>query len=36
VIGYAVSTRLDTALTLEALRMAIARRQPGPRSLGHQ
>ena len=30
VIGYAVSTRLDTALTLEALRMAIVRRQPGP------
>ncbi len=29
VIGYAVSTRLDTALTLEALKMAIARRQPG-------
>ena len=28
VIGYAVSTRLDTALTLEALRMAIARRCP--------
>ena len=30
VIGYAVSTRLDTALTLEALRMAIAIRKPGP------
>jgi transposase InsO family protein len=29
VIGYAVSTRLDTALTLEALKMAIVRRQPG-------
>jgi len=29
VIGYAVSTSLDTALTLEALRMAIAERQPG-------
>jgi len=29
VIGYAVSTRLDTALTLEALRMAIAHRRPG-------
>ena len=28
VIGYAVSTRLDTALTLEALRMAIAKRCP--------
>jgi len=30
VIGYAVSTKLDTALTLEALKMAIARRRPGP------
>jgi transposase InsO family protein len=29
VIGYAVSTGLDTALTLKALRMAIAERQPG-------
>lgn len=29
VIGYAVSTRLDTALILEALRMAIAVRKPG-------
>jgi len=29
VIGYAVSTQIDTALTLEALRMAIAERQPG-------
>jgi len=28
VIGYAISTRLDTALTLQALRMAIAERQP--------
>jgi transposase InsO family protein len=28
VIGYAISTRLDTALTLQALRMAIAGRQP--------
>jgi len=28
VIGYAVSKTLDTALTLEALRMAISRRQP--------
>jgi transposase InsO family protein len=28
VIGYAVSTKLDTALTLEALKMAIARRRP--------
>jgi len=30
VIGYAVSTSLDTSLTLEALKMAIARRRPGP------
>ena len=29
VIGYAVSSALDTALTLEALRMTIARRRPG-------
>jgi transposase InsO family protein len=29
-IGYAVSTALDTTLTLETLKMAIARRQPGP------
>jgi len=35
VIGYAVSTRLDTALTLEALKMAIARRQPGPGVIHH-
>ena len=35
VIGYAVSTRLDTALTLEALRMAIDRRQPGPGAIHH-
>ncbi len=28
VIGYTVSTRLDTALTLDALKMAIARRRP--------
>lgn len=27
-IGYAVSTSLDTSLTLQALKMAIARRQP--------
>jgi putative transposase len=30
VVGYAVSTRLDTGLTLEALRMAIRRRRPRP------
>jgi putative transposase len=35
VIGYTVSTRLDTALTLEVLRMAIARRQPGPGVIHH-
>jgi len=35
VIGYAVSTRLDTALTLEALRMAIARRRPNPGVIHH-
>lgn len=35
VIGYAVSTRLDTALTLEALKMAIARRRPGPGVIHH-
>ncbi len=30
VIGYAVSRHLDTTMTLEALRMAIRDRQPGP------
>jgi len=30
VIGYAVSSALDTALTLQALRVAIAERKPGP------
>jgi putative transposase len=35
VIGYAVSTSLDTALTLEALKMAIARRRPGPGVIHH-
>ncbi len=35
VIGYAVSTRLDTALTLEALKMAIVKRQPGPGVIHH-
>jgi len=29
VIGYAVSTKIDTMLTLEALRVAIAERKPG-------
>ena len=35
VIGYAVSTRLDTALTLEALKMAIAWRQPDTGLIHH-
>jgi len=35
VIGYAVSTRLDTALTLRALLMAITERQPGPGAIHH-
>ena len=35
VIGYAVSTRLDASLTLEALRMAIAGRQPSPGVIHH-
>jgi len=35
VIGYAVSTALDTTLTLEALRMAIVRRQPDPGVIHH-
>jgi len=35
VIGYAISRRIDTALTLGALRMAIARRCPGPGAIHH-
>ena len=35
VIGYAVSTALDTALTLEALKMAVARRRPGSGVIHH-
>jgi putative transposase len=35
VIGYAVSTALDTTLTLEALKMAIAQRQSGPGVIHH-
>lgn len=35
VIGYAISTSLDTALTLEALRMAMVRRRPGPGVVHH-
>jgi putative transposase len=34
-IGYAVSIALDTTLTLQALRMAIAHRQPGPGVIHH-
>ena len=35
VIGYAVSTALDTTLTLQALKMAIAGRQPGSGIIHH-
>ena len=35
VIGYTVSTALDTTLTLHALQMAIACRQPGPGVIHH-
>jgi len=35
VIGYAVSAALDTTLTLEALKMAIAARKPGPSVIHH-
>jgi len=35
VIGYAISTSLETALTLEALSMAIATRHPGPGIIHH-
>jgi transposase InsO family protein len=35
VIGYAVSTGLDTELTLKALRMAVAGRQPGSGVIHH-
>jgi len=35
VIAYAVSTGIDTALTLEALRMAIAERRPSPDVIHH-
>jgi len=34
-IGYAVSAALDTGLTLQALRMATAHRQPGPGIIHH-
>jgi transposase InsO family protein len=35
IIGYAISPRLDTSLTLEALRMAIATRHPSPGTIHH-
>jgi len=35
VIGYAVSPHLDACLVLEALRMAISRRAPGPGVIHH-
>ena len=35
VIGYALSQALDTAMALEALRMAIALRRPGPGVIHH-
>jgi transposase InsO family protein len=35
VIGYTVSNTLDTTLTLQALRMAIVQRQPGPGIIHH-
>jgi putative transposase len=35
VVGYAISTRMDTALTLQALRMAIGRRCPPPGCIHH-
>jgi len=35
VIGYAISTRIDAMLTLEALRMAIVERKPGPGIIHH-
>jgi putative transposase len=35
VIGYAISTSLETSLTLEALRMAITARRPAPGVIHH-
>ena len=35
VIGYAISTNIDTALTLKALRMAIDNRHPAPGIIHH-
>jgi len=35
VIGYALSTRIDSSLTIEAFKMAIAERNPGPGIIHH-
>jgi transposase InsO family protein len=35
VIGYAISSKIDSSLTLEALKMAIAERNPGPGIIHH-
>ena len=35
VIGYAISTRLDTTITLKALRMAVSMRNPAPGVIHH-
>ena len=35
VVGYAISTALDTSLTLDALKMAIERRKPGSGIIHH-
>jgi transposase InsO family protein len=35
IIGYAISPRLDASLTIEALRMAVTERQPGPGVIHH-
>jgi len=35
VIGYALSTRLDTTITLKALRMAVSMRNPAPGVIHH-
>ncbi len=35
IIGYAISPKLDASLTIEALRMAVSERQPGPEIIHH-
>jgi len=35
VIGHAISTSLDTGLVLKALKMAVAKRRPGPSVIHH-